>query len=190
VVDLSALWAGPMCGEVLAAMGAQVLKIESAARPDPTRATMPDFYRRLNGRKTELALDFAAETGRARLFEAFVTADVVITSARPRAFTTLGLTPEAVFAANRSLVWVAITGHGWTGEAAVRVGFGDDTAAAGGLVRWDAGEPRFLGDALADPITGQAAAVAAMKAVASGGGAVLDIAMARASAAAARLAPT
>ena len=44
VVDLSALWAGPLCGAVLAAAGADVLKVESVGRPDPTRATMPEFF--------------------------------------------------------------------------------------------------------------------------------------------------
>ena len=59
VVDLSALWAGPLCGAVLAAMGAEVTKIESIGRPDPTRVSMPDFFHRLNGRKAELRIDFA-----------------------------------------------------------------------------------------------------------------------------------
>ena len=188
VVDLSALWAGPMCGAILAAMGAQVTKIESLRRPDPTRVSTPEFFRRLNGGKTELQLDFAAPDGRARLYDAFVGADVVITSARPRAFAGLGLPPEEIFAANRTLVWVAITGHGWTGAAGERVGFGDDTAAAGGLVRWTAaGEPRFVGDALADPVTGLGAAIGALQALADGGGWLVDVAMARCAAAAASL---
>jgi crotonobetainyl-CoA:carnitine CoA-transferase CaiB-like acyl-CoA transferase len=188
-VDLSALWAGPLCGAVLAAMGAEVTKIESVGRPDPTRVSMPDFFRRLNGRKTELRLDFASADDRARIRDAFLAADVVITSARPRAFAGLGLEPAEVFAANPSLVWVAITGYGWTGAAGARVGFGDDTAAAGGLLRWTAkGEPRFAGDALSDPVTGLAAALGALQGVAAGGGALIDAAMARCAAAAAALA--
>jgi crotonobetainyl-CoA:carnitine CoA-transferase CaiB-like acyl-CoA transferase len=117
VIDLSALWAGPLCGAVLAEMGAAVTKIESAGRPDPTRTSTPEFFRRLNGRKAELAVDFRDPEGRERLAEAFAGADVVITSARPRAFAGLGLAPEAVFAANPLLVWVAITGYGWSGAA-------------------------------------------------------------------------
>jgi crotonobetainyl-CoA:carnitine CoA-transferase CaiB-like acyl-CoA transferase len=188
VVDLSALWAGPLCGAVLAGMGARVTKIESLARPDPTRTSTPQFHRRLNGGKAELALDFASAAGRARLREAFAGADVVITSARPRAFAGLGLTPQTVFAANPSLVWVAITGYGWAGAAGERVGFGDDTAAAGGLVRWTpAGEPRFQGDALSDPMTGLAAALGALQALEDGGGVMVDAAMARSAAAAAAM---
>ena len=189
VVDLSALWAGPLCGAVLAAMGAEVTKIESVGRPDPTRVSMPDFFRRLNGAKAELRFDFASTDDRTRLRDAFAAADVVVTSARPRAFAGLGIEPADVFAANPSLVWVAITGYGWTGAAGTRVGFGDDTAAAGGLVRWTAkGEPRFAGDALSDPVTGLAAALGALQGLAAGGGVLVDAAMANSAAAAAALA--
>lgn len=179
VVDLSALWAGPLCGTLLAAMGAAVTKIESAGRPDPTRTSMPDFFRRLNGAKAGLTLDFAAAEGRARLREEIAAADVLITSARPRAFAQLGLAPEAVFAANPGLVWTAITGCGWEGPLSHQVAFGDDAAAAGGLVRWRQGRPEFLGDALADPLTGLAAAAGTLKALARGGGVLVDVAMAR-----------
>ena len=180
VVDLSALWAGPLTGAILAAMGARVTKVESTRRPDPTRVSTPEFFRRLNGAKTLEALDFTAQSDRARLQDAVGGADILVTSARPRAVAGLGLDPEAVFAANPGLVWVAITGYGWSGEAAMRVAFGDDAAAAGGLVRWTpAGEPRFLGDALADPLTGLAAAIGAFDALDAGGGLLVDAAMAR-----------
>ncbi len=187
VVDLSALWAGPLCGAILAAMGAETTKIESVRRPDPTRASTPEFFRRLNGEKAQVALDFAQADDRERLREAVAAADILITSARPRAFAGLGLEPETVFAANAGIVWVAITGHGWTGAAAERVAFGDDAAAAGGLVRWSEGEPRFLGDALSDPLTGLAAAIGALTALQAGGGVIVDVAMARCAAAAAAL---
>jgi len=186
VVDMSALWAGPMCGAILAEAGAAVTKIESTRRPDPTRASMPGFFQRLNGRKRDLTLDLGAAAGQGRLRDEILAADVLITSARPRAFASLGLSPQEVFSANPALTWVAITGYGWTGEAASRVAFGDDAAAAGGLVRWTrAGAPRFLGDALADPVTGLAAALGALKGLASGGGVLIDVSLARSAAGAA-----
>lgn len=188
VVDLSALWAGPMCGAVLAAMGARVTRIESSRRPDPTRTSTPEFFRRLNGAKCDLSLDLAEARGQARLRDAVDGADILITSARPRAFEGLGLDPGDVFAANPGLVWVAVTAYGWSGAAASRVGFGDDTAAAGGLVRWTAGgAPRFLGDAVADPVTGLAAAVGALQAIEAGGGFLVDISLAGSAAGAAAL---
>ncbi|MBW8813119.1 MAG: CoA transferase [Caulobacterales bacterium] len=188
VVDLSALWAGPLCGAVLAAAGARVTKVESERRPDPTRTSTPDFFQRLNGAKAELALDLAAPEGQARLRELIAGADVLITSVRPRALPSLGLSVAAVFGENPALTWVAITGYGWTGPGAQRVAFGDDAAAAGGLVRWTAdGEPRFMGDALSDPVTGLAAASGALRAVAAGGGVIVDAALARCAAGAAAL---
>jgi hypothetical protein len=187
VIDLSALWAGPLCGAVLAAAGARVTKVESTRRPDPTRTSTPGFFQRLNGAKTELALDLGAADGQARLAELIAIADVLITSARPRGLASLGLSAEAVFAANPALTWVAITGYGWSGAGASRVAFGDDAAAAGGLVAWSPqGEPRFLGDALADPVTGLAGAAGALAALGTGGGVLVDVALARSAAAAAR----
>lgn len=186
VVDLSSLWAGPLCGAVLAGLGAEVSKVESRRRPDPGRTATPEFFRRLNHAKDELSLDFAAAGDLARLRQMILDADLVITSARPRAFEQLGLAPRSVFAERPDLVWVAISGYGWIGEAAERVAFGDDAAAAGGLVAWTArGQPRFLGDALADPLTGLAAAAGALKALAEGGGVIVDAALARTAAGAA-----
>lgn len=187
VLDLSSMWAGPLCGEILAEMGADVIKLESVTRPDAVREATPALYARLNGLKQHSRFDIRSPDDLERLQANIARADVVITSARPRAYAQLGLTPEAMFRANPGLVWVAVTGYGWTGEAANRVAFGDDAAAAGGLVKWTpSGEPRFAGDALADPITGLAAAVGALKALGEGGGILVDAALARCAAAAAR----
>jgi hypothetical protein len=185
VVDLSALWAGPMCGAVLAAAGAQVTKVESLRRLDPTRTSTPDFFQRLNGAKAELALDLSDADGQARLKDLIAAADVLITGVRPRGLASLGLSVEGVIAANPGLTWVAVTGYGWTGAGAARVAFGDDASSAGGLVGWTDGAPRFLGDALADPVTGLAAAVGALEALVAGGGVLVDAALARSAAGAA-----
>lgn len=180
VVDLTSMWAGPLCAALLGEAGAEVTRYESIARPDPTRTETPAFYARLNGPKRHVALDFSDPGDRSRLADAIAAADVVVTSARPRAFDALGLTPGAMTARNPALIWVAITGHGWEGQGRDRVAFGDDAAAAGGLVRYTrSGAPRFAGDALADPLTGLAAAAAAMRALAEGGGVLLDVALAR-----------
>lgn len=185
VVDLSALWAGPMCGAILAAAGAEVTKVESLRRPDPTRTSTPEFFRRLNGGKADVALDPSDADGQARLKALIADADVLITGVRPRGLASLGLSEAAIFAANPGLTWVAVTGYGWRGEGSMRVAFGDDAAAAGGLVGWSEGAPRFLGDALADPVTGLAAAVGALEALATGGGVLVDAALARSAAGAA-----
>lgn len=176
VIDLTSMWAGPLCAALLADAGAEVTRYESITRADPTRNAAPGFYRRLNGAKRCLAIDLHAP----ELADAIAEADILVTSARPRAFVGLGLAPEQVFERNPGLIWVAITGHGWAGEAGERIGFGDDAAAAGGLVRWTAGgAPRFVGDAVADPVTGMAAAAAAMREWVNGNGALVDVALAR-----------
>lgn len=179
VVDLAALWAGPLCGAILAAMGAEVVKIETHCRPDPTRLSTPDFFARLNGSKTDITIELADASHRAWLREEVASADVVISSARPRGLASLELSPREMLRRSPGGVWIAITGHGWYGQAADRVAFGDDAAAAGGLVRWtDAGEPHFLGDALADPLTGMAAAICAVTALLHGGGRIVSASLA------------
>jgi len=110
-------------------------------------------------------------------------ADVVIESSRPRALRQLGLVAEEVVAATPGKVWVSITGYGRDDTAAERVAFGDDAAVAGGLVAWDAaGAPVFCGDAIADPLTGLCAAAGVARALARGGGVLLDLVMADVSA--------
>ena len=179
MLDLSSLWAGPLCGSLLAQAGFAVTKLESRGRPDVLREAAPAMFEQLNGGKVHAILDFADPADLTRLAGLISDADVVISSARPRAFEQLGLPPAWAFTGNPHLVWVAVTGYGWVGEGAGRVAFGDDAAAAGGLVRWTAkGEPRFLGDALADPLTGLFAAAGAFKALAAGGGVLVDAAMA------------
>lgn len=186
VLDLSSLWAGPLCGSQFAATGASVTKIESQRRPDPTR-NIEGFHRRLNGQKAEMTLDFTTPTGRLKLRDLMLAADVVISSARMRAFDQMELSPDIVFAANPDLLWIAISGYGWRTGQADRVAFGDDAAAAGGLLAWNAeGEPRFTGDALADPLTGLAAACLGFRAIDDGKAGLIDLAMADVAACAAR----
>jgi len=188
VIDLSAMWAGPLCGAILAEAGASVTKVESTRRPDPVRHATPGLYARLNGAKAEQAIDFADRSAIAGLRGDIAAADVLITGARPRAFAQLGLTPDLLFADNPGLVWVAISGYGWLGEDADRVAFGDDAAAAGGLLRWTpGGAPRFVGDALSDPVTGLSAAAGALAALEEGGGMLVDAALARCAAGAAAM---
>lgn len=186
VLDLSSLWAGPLCGALLAKAGCEVTKLESFGRPDVLRQSAPAMFQDLNAGKAHARLDFTNGADVARLRDLIAGADVVITSARPRAFAQFGMPPREAFARNPRLVWVAVSGYGWMGPGADRVAFGDDAAAAGGLVRWTGpGEPRFLGDALADPLTGLFAACGALRALERGGGFLVDAAMAHTSARAA-----
>jgi crotonobetainyl-CoA:carnitine CoA-transferase CaiB-like acyl-CoA transferase len=176
VVDLSALWAGPLCGHLLGLNGASVIKAEDPRRPDGARAT-PDFFAALNGAKQEQAIDISAD-----LPALLADADVVITSARPRAFEQLGIDVNAVLR-DQNVVWIAITAHGWDGPGRNRVGFGDDAAVAAGLVvDLGDGRPGFVGDAVADPLCGVLAAAAATIYLGEGGSWFVDISLSGAAA--------
>lgn len=187
VVDLSVMWAGPLCGDLLARAGAQVVKVESPSRPDGAKMGMSEFYERLNGRKQHLSIKLETPKGQAELLDLLREADIVITSCRPRALEQMGIDPHLAVSED-GVIWTAITGYGW--QHGHRVAFGDDAAAAGGLVAFGSESleseclesasllPCFVGDALADPLTGVAAAVAVMQQWLSEGPAFLDISMA------------
>jgi hypothetical protein len=180
VVDLSSLWAGPLCTQLLGLAGARVVKVESLTRPDGARRGRPAFFDRLNAGKPSVALDFGSPEGRRQLRALVERADLVVESARPRALAQLGLEAEALVAAIPGLSWVSITGYGRREPQAGWVAFGDDAAAASGLAAaTGAGEgtPLFCGDAIADPLTGLHAAVAAWASWRRGGGQLLDLAL-------------
>jgi hypothetical protein len=176
VVDLTSLWAGPLCTHLLGRAGARVVKVEAVGRPDGARAGVAAFHDLLNHGKESVALDLTGPDDR-RLLRALVDrADVVVTSARARAVEQLGLDPDAFLDGGADRVWVAITAHGWGSD---RVGFGDDAAAAAGLVAWgEDGRPRFAADAVADPLCGALAARTAGEAWRRGGRWFLDVPLA------------
>jgi CoA-transferase family III len=183
VIDLSALWAGPLCGDLLASAGATVVKVESTQRPDGARRGTREFFDLLNGRKRSVALDLQSRQGVATLHALIMKSDIVIEASRPRALAQLGLDADDIVAANAGpQVWVSITGYGRTGEGVNRVAFGDDAAAAGGLVVWTDDGPLFCADAIADPLTGLTASGACVAALHAGGRRLLDVSMAAVSA--------
>ncbi|MEV5835153.1 CoA transferase [Nocardia sp. NPDC052112] len=180
VVDLSSMWAGPLCAHLLGRAGARVVKVESTRRPDGARRGDPRFFEWLHGGHEQIAVDFHTPAGQATLRELVSAADVVIEASRPRALAQLGLAPGDR-AHRDGQIWLSLTGYGRADP--MRVAFGDDAAVAGGLVGWDTGEPVFCGDAIADPLTGICAALAVCGAVHGGGGLLIDLSMRATSAA-------
>jgi hypothetical protein len=171
VADLSSMWAGPLCGQLLARSGATVVKVESPNRPDGTRAGPSAFFDWMNGGKLSYAVDFDEPATLRRLLEA---ADIVIESSRPAALAHRGLGPTP----GNGKVWLRITGHGADGEQANWIAFGDDAAVSGGLVDGTDSAPVFCGDAIADPLTGLHAAVAVAESLSRGGGELIELSMA------------
>ncbi|MGQ0432151.1 MAG: CoA transferase [Microthrixaceae bacterium] len=179
VVDLSSLWAGPLCGSLLASAGARVIKVESTTRPDGARLGPPAFFDLLNAGKRSVALDLQSREDVAVLRRLLLAADVVIEASRPRALEQLGIDAVEVLTSGRPRAWASITGHGRTVPERDRVAFGDDAAVAGGLVCWTDDRPVFCADAIADPITGMVATASILEALAKGGRWLLDIPLAK-----------
>jgi hypothetical protein len=165
VVDLSSLWAGPLCSRLLADMGMHVIKVESRTRPDGARRGPREFFDELHHGKEFVTIDFTPDA----LQPLIDHADVVIEGSRPRALEQLGIDKS------KPRVWLSITGHGRGEPERNWVGFGDDCAVAGGLVASSDDEtPLFMGDAIADPLTGMAGAIAVRDALKNGGRHLID----------------
>jgi hypothetical protein len=177
VVDLSSMWAGPLCARLLGLAGADVIKVETPNRPDGGRAGERRFFDWLHGGHRSVVLDFRSPSGRSGLAALLGVADVVIEASRPRALAQLGLAPEMI-PHRDGQVWLSVTGYGRGDAAAAElVAFGDDAAVAGGLVGWTGGDPVFCADAIADPLTGLCGALAVARSVAGGGGELIDLSM-------------
>ncbi|MBP9712666.1 MAG: CoA transferase [Sterolibacterium sp.] len=180
VVDLSALWAGPLCTHLLQQLGMRVIKVESRQRPDGARHGPAAFYDLLNQGKASVAFDFSDVREIEWLRALLRRADIVIESSRPRALRQLGIDAEELVASTPGLTWLAISGYGRTAEHENRIAYGDDAGVAGGLsalLLKQTGAPMFCGDAIADPLTGWHAALAALASYQGGGGQLIALAL-------------
>lgn len=164
VVDLSALWAGPLCSHVLTQCGFEVIKVESISRPDGARQGSPHLFAALHKDKECRQCDFSDSKDLARLRDLLISADVVIEGSRPRALEALGLEYARINQLSTEQgrpdkLWLSLTAYGRGLPFGQWVGFGDDVAVAAGAVVWsDRNQPQFTGDAIADPLTGLLAA--------------------------------
>lgn len=177
VADLSGLWAGPLAGNLLGQMGCDVIKVESLSRPDGARQGNAEFFRMLNAGKRCAAFDFATPEGRGQLKKLISAADVIIEASRPRALRQLGIDAERLLAERPGKIWLRLMAHG---EDETRIGFGDDIGVSAGLPTimeraW--GRSSMVGDAIADPLSGIFAALAAWAKWRQGGGYLLNLSM-------------
>ena len=173
VADLSSLWAGPLCAQLLARAGAVVVKVESPSRPDGTRSGEPAFFDWMNFGKLSYAIDFDHDGDALR--QLLSTADIVIEGSRPAALRRRQLSADDV-PGRAGRIWLRI--RGYRGQPH-RSAFGDDAAVAGGLVGTGTQGPVFCGDAIADPLSGLEAARAVGQSLRRGGGEVIDVSMAQ-----------
>ena len=158
VLDLSQWLPGPFATQMLADLGASVLKVEPPAG-DPARALGPEaesglslFYRQVNQGKAVLRLDLKQAADRAQFLRLVARADVLLESFRPGTLARLELSSEALRRTNPRLVHTALSGWGQSGPYALRAGHDINyLAIGGGLSRsGEAERPRFAYPPVAD----------------------------------------
>ncbi|WP_419911910.1 CoA transferase [Candidatus Poriferisodalis sp.] len=155
VVDLTSMWAGPLCTELLGRAGAEVRKVSSAARPDGLAGTA--MYDELNAHKTAVELDPRHPAGRQSLDELLARADILITSLSPRALGNLDLLPSQLCARHPRLRTLAITAFEPDSPERDWIAYGTGVHAASGLGLLGDG-PRTPAFSYPDPLAGLLAA--------------------------------
>lgn len=182
VIDLSSLWAGPLCSHLIQAAGARVIKVESTtrldgARQDEARQGVAEFFDLLHAGKSSIVLNLHEASGQQQLQQLLCKANMVIEGSRPRALKQMGIDAEKIVKQTPGLIWLSITGYGREEPYANKVAFGDDAAVASGLAAATAEPPLFCGDAIGDPLTGLHAAFAALAYWQAGMGGLLDLSL-------------
>ena len=190
VLDLSQYLPGPYATQILADLGAEVVKIEPPAG-DPMRTIGPAdadgisaFYKLINAGKTVIRLDLKSADGKARLCTMAGCADVLLESFRPGALARLGFSADDLRQINPRLVHCALSGFGQDGPAAHRAGHDIGyMAMAGGLMASGiSAHPVMAYPPTADFASGQQAALAIVAALlrraTTGLGASIDISIA------------
>ncbi|RKT87292.1 Crotonobetainyl-CoA:carnitine CoA-transferase CaiB [Saccharopolyspora antimicrobica] len=190
VVDASTLFAGPMAAMHLGDMGAEVIKVEHPAKPDPSRThgVAKDgvnlWWKTLGRNKRTVTADLADEGGREVFLALAATADVVIENFRPGTLERWGLGYEELSARNPGLVLARVTGFGQLGPYRARPGFGTLAEAMSGFAATTGepdGPPTLPPFGLADGVASLATAFAIMVALSSreqrGRGQVVDVAI-------------
>ena len=197
VVELARILAGPWCGQLLADLGAEVIKVERPGEGDDTRHWGPPFlhdadganldaayFHATNRGKTSRAVDIASPEGQAEVRALIGGADVVIENYKVGGLVKYGLDPATMRALNPRLVVCSITGFGQTGPYAHRAGYDFIVQGMGGAMSLTGepdGAPQKSGIAYADVFTGVYSAVAILAALRrrdeTGTGAHIDMAL-------------
>ena len=204
VLDLSRILAGPWAGQILADLGAEVIKIERPGTGDDTRAFGPPFVRDAAGtgcagtdavyylcanrNKKSVTLDISTPEGQRIVRELASRSDIVLENFKAGGLAAYGLDYESLRAINPRLIYCSITGFGQTGPYAARAGYDFLIQGMGGLMsitgrgaNEPGAGPQKAGVAVADILTGLYAAVGVLAALrhrdATGIGQYIDVAL-------------
>ena len=178
IVDLTAFWAGPAATHLLAAFGADVVKVESIQRPDGIRYSggmrkdVEDWweygwvFQAMNTNKRSVTLDLGCDEGRGLFTKLVAGADVVMENFSPRVMDHFGLTADVLLQANPKLVVARMPAFGLDGPWRERVGFAPTMEQIAGLA-WVTGlpeDPPVTPRGACDPLAGVHAAFAVLAA--------------------------
>ena len=186
VLDLSRVLAGPWCTQMLADMGADVMKIEKPGEGDDTRHWGPPFLQDAQGRDTthasyftacnrnkrSIAIDIAKPQGQALIKQLALQCDILVENFKVSGLAHYGLDYASVHALNPRLIYCSITGFGQTGPYAERAGYDLMIQAMSGMMSitgkpegTPGGSPQRVGVALTDLFTGVYACSAILAAI-------------------------
>ena len=169
VIDLTAMVMGPYCTQILADMGADVIKVEPPTGDDTRYISvapapgMSGVFTNVNRGKSSVVLDLRSEADKAALTRLIQGADVFIHSMRSKAIAKLGFSYEAVAAINPSIVYTNCYGYSRRGPERDQPAYDDTIQAECGLPALQmmlTGEANFVGSIVADKITGLTAVYA------------------------------
>ncbi len=197
VIELARILAGPWAGQLLADLGADVIKVENPDGGDDTRKWGPPFvtgrdgenlsaayYHSTNRGKRSIAVDFSTPQGADTIRKLVATADVLIENFKVGGLKKYGLDYESLSAVNPRLVYCSITGFGQDGPYAPRAGYDFIIQGIGGLmsITGEPGrEPQKVGVAVSDIFTGLYSVIAIQAALrhaeATGQGQYVDMAL-------------
>lgn len=195
VLDFSWAWAGPYCTKILAAGGAEVVKIENPKKPDVFRRYPPylgsgvenecsAFFADQNWGKKSVLLDMKDPASVEPVRRFLRTADVLVENFRPRVMASWGFGYEDVARINPRIVYASVSGFGQSGPYRDRPAYGALMESEGGLaslIGYAPDHPYRSGTSLPDPILGAAAALAIAaglgQSLGTGRGVHLDLAM-------------
>ena len=191
MLDVTTSIAGPYCAQILAALGADVVKVERPDTGDDGRAWGPPFWNgegtmflSANAGKRSLGLSLRDPRGREALLRLAGRADVFLQSLRPGLAEELGLGPEELRAANPRLVYCSLGAYGHTGPLSSEPGYDALMQAAGGLISitGEPGRPGVrVGSSLIDQGTGTWAALGVLAALLererTGKGCIVDVSL-------------
>jgi crotonobetainyl-CoA:carnitine CoA-transferase CaiB-like acyl-CoA transferase len=175
VLDLSRVFAGPLCGQVLADFGAEVIKVEHPGRGDDTRdwgmrigQTETTYYNSMNRNKRSITVDLQTPEGQKIIHDLLPQFDVVIQNFKTGGAEKLGLGYEQLKALKPDLIYCSVTGYNSAGPEAQRPGYDLVIQGEAGLMAIN-GEatqaPLKFGVAVVDMMTGMYAAQAVLAAL-------------------------